>query len=347
MTTLIIAVIALALLFDFLNGIHDSSNVVATMISSRAFSPHVALGATALANFLGPFIFGVAVAETIGHEIVAEHTISTEVLIAALLSAILWNLLTWYLGFPSSSSHALIGGFIGSVVMGAGWSAILLGGLEKVLIALFASPILGFLVGYLVRRLITLLCWNASPRVNSIFRRGQLLTALALALSHGTNDAQKTMGIIALTLFIASTKGNGFEHLPVGLEFLRTPEFRVYPWIKVVCAITMAAGTAVGGWRIIRTLGHKLVKMQPVHGFAAQTTAGAIIQVATHWGIPLSTTHVISASIMGVGATKGFTAVKWSVVESMVWAWIMTLPVTGAFAYLLFRVLSLFGIAQC
>jgi len=200
MTPIIIAVIVLALLFDFLNGIHDSSNVVATMISSRALSPRVALGMTALANFFGPFIFGVAVAETIGHEIVAAETINTQVLLAALASAIFWNLFTWYLGFPSSSSHALVGGFIGAVVIGVGWQAILLHGLEKILIALFISPIIGFVIGFIALRIILLLCWQATPRVNVFFKRGQIFTALALVLSHGTNDAQKTMGIITLAL---------------------------------------------------------------------------------------------------------------------------------------------------
>ena len=313
MTTLLIAVIALALLFDFLNGIHDSSNVVATMISSRAFSPHVALGATALANFLGPFIFGVAVAETIGHEIVAEHTISTEVLIAALLSAILWNLLTWYLGFPSSSSHALIGGFIGSVVMGAGWSAILLGGLEKVLIALFASPILGFLVGYLVRRLITLLCWNASPRINSIFRRGQLLTALALALSHGTNDAQKTMGIITLALVTGG--------------FLST--FAVPTWVIVLCAGMIALGTAIGGWKLIRTLGGKFFKIRPADGLASQAAGAAVIIGASLVGGPVSTTQVVSSAIMGVGAAERLNKVRWGVAQEIATAWLLTIPATA------------------
>ena len=200
MTPLIIAVIALALIFDFLNGVHDSSNVVATMISSRAIPPKAALAMTALANFVGPFIFGVAVANTIGHEIVAAESINILVLLAALASAIVWNLLTWYLGFPSSSSHALIGGFIGAVTMAAGWQAIQLGGLEKILIALFASPLIGYLIGYLLLKLIVILCWNATPRVNNLFKRAQVLTALALALSHGTNDAQKTMGIITLAL---------------------------------------------------------------------------------------------------------------------------------------------------
>src|SRR5512147_52574 len=220
LTMLTIAVIVLALIFDFLNGIHDSSNVVATMISSRALSPRVALGMTAVANFVGPLIFGVAVANTIGHEIVAAETISTEVLVAALASAILWNLLTWYLGFPSSSSHAMIGGFIGAVVMGASWHAIKLSGLWKILIALFTSPIIGFIFGFIILRVIFRLAWDATPRINSWFKRSQIVTALALALSHGANDAQKTMGIITLALVISGD----------------LKAFTVPAWVILLCA---------------------------------------------------------------------------------------------------------------
>jgi PiT family inorganic phosphate transporter len=206
---------------------------------------------------------------------------------------------------------------------------------------MFLSPACGIVVGFGLMALLMVLLRNWRPHiVKIVFGRCQLLSASWMSFSHGTNDAQKTMGIIALTLFTATTKTNAFDHLPHWLEFLRAPEFKVYDWIKVVCALTMAAGTAIGGWRIIRTLGHKIVKMQPIHGFAAQTTAAGIIQLATHWGIPLSTTHVISASIMGVGATKRFSAVKWGIVGRMVWAWVLTIPITGLVAYglmLLFR----------
>jgi PiT family inorganic phosphate transporter len=199
---------------------------------------------------------------------------------------------------------------------------------------MFLSPACGIIIGFGIMALLMVLLRNWSPHlVKRVFGRGQLLSASWMSFSHGTNDAQKTMGVIALTLFTATTKTNAFEHLPPWLEFLRAPEFKVYVWIKIVCALTMAAGTAVGGWRIIRTLGHKMVKMQPIHGFAAQTTAAGIIQLATHWGIPLSTTHVISASIMGVGATKRFSAVKWGIVGRMVWAWVLTIPITGLLAY--------------
>jgi PiT family inorganic phosphate transporter len=313
MTPLIITVIVLALAFDFLNGIHDSSNIVATMISSRAISPKIALGMTAVANFVGPFIFGVAVATTIGHEIVDADAISTQVLIAALTSAILWNLLTWYLGFPSSSSHALIGGFIGSVMMAAGWGAIKIAGLEKILIALFASPIIGYLIGFLLLRFINLLAWNASPSINGIFKRGQIVTALALALSHGTNDAQKSMGIITLALVTGG--------------YLQT--FEVPPWVILLCAGMIGLGTAVGGWRLIRTLGAKFYKIKPVDGFASQLSSALVILTASLLGGPVSTTQVVSSSIMGVGAAERVKKVRWGVAKDIALAWLLTIPITA------------------
>jgi PiT family inorganic phosphate transporter len=313
MTTPVIVVIALSLVFDFLNGIHDSSNVVATMISSRAFSPRVALGVTSAANFFGPFIFGVAVAETIGHEVVAAETINTEVLVAALISAIFWNLLTWYLGFPSSSSHALIGGFVGAVVMGAGWGAIELGGLGKILIALFTSPVIGFIIGYLVLRLILILSWNASPRINELFKRSQLVTALALALSHGTNDAQKTMGIITLALVTGG-------YLTV---------FAVPTWVILICAGMIGLGTGVGGWKLIRTLGGKFFKIRPVDGFASQLAGAAVIISASLFGGPVSTTQVVSSAIMGVGAAERLNKVRWGVAREIATAWLLTIPATA------------------
>jgi PiT family inorganic phosphate transporter len=323
MTPLIIAVIILALIFDFLNGIHDSSNVVATMISSRALSPRVALGMTAVANFVGPFIFGVAVAETIGHEVVASGTISIQVILAALASAILWNLLTWYLGFPSSSSHALVGGIVGAVVIGAGWKAILLPGLEKILIALFISPIIGLIFGYLIHRLLFLICWNASPRVNVVFKRGQLLTALALALSHGTNDAQKTMGIITLALVTGG--------------YLKV--FAVPIWVIIICAAMIAFGTAVGGWKLIRTMGGKFFRIRPLDGFASQLASAIVIISASLFGGPVSTTQVVSSAIMGVGAADRMNKVRWGVAQEIAMAWLLTIPATALVAAGLYWVL--------
>jgi PiT family inorganic phosphate transporter len=310
---MIIAVIVLALVFDFLNGIHDSSNVVATMISSRAISPRMALWMTAIAEFTGPFIFGVAVANTIGHDIVAPDSINTSVLMAALVSAIAWNLLTWYLGFPSSSSHALLGGFIGSVVMAGGWQAIQIKGLEKILIALFASPIIGYVIGYVFLKLIVLLSWNAHPNINSLFKRGQIITALSLALSHGTNDAQKSMGIITLALVIGGV----------------LKEFIVPDWVIFLCAGMIALGTALGGWRLIRTLGGKFYKIRPMDGFAAQLASSAVILSASLVGGPVSTTQVVSSSIMGVGAAERMNKVRWGVAKDIAVAWLLTIPFTA------------------
>lgn len=324
MPPLIIAVIILALIFDFLNGIHDSSNIVATMISSRALSPRVALGITAVANFIGPFIFGVAVAETIGHEVVISEAINIQVIMAALASAILWNLLTWYLGFPSSSSHALIGGIIGAVAIGAGWKAILLPGLLKILIALFTSPILGLIFGYLILRLLFLISWNASPKVNTIFKRGQIFTSLILALSHGTNDAQKTMGIITLALMTGGILS----------------EFSVPLWVIVICAGMIAIGTAVGGWRLIRTLGGKFYRIRPIDGFASQFASAIVILGASLFGGPVSTTQVVSSTIMGVGAAERMNKVRWSVAQEIAMAWLLTIPATGLVAAGLYWIFS-------
>jgi PiT family inorganic phosphate transporter len=326
MTPLIILIIILALAFDFLNGIHDSSNIVATMIASRAFSPRTALGMTAVANFLGPFIFGVAVAETIGNEVVDSSAISLLVILTALLSAIIWNLLTWYLGFPSSSSHALIGGLIGAVLVGAGWEAILLPGLIKVLLTLLFSPVIGFIFGYLFLKLLLLLSWNATPKVNTVFKRGQIFTSISLALSHGTNDAQKTMGIITLTLVTAGV-----------LESFVVPE-----WVIFACASMIALGTAVGGWRLIRTLGGKIFRIKPIDGFASQLSSSVVVLGASLIGGPVSTTQVVSSSIMGVGGAERMNKVRWGVGKDIVTAWVLTIPSTALLAAGLYWILSLF-----
>jgi PiT family inorganic phosphate transporter len=279
---------------------------------------------TAVANFIGPFIFGVAVADTIGHEVVAAQAINEVVLLAALSSAIVWNLLTWYLGFPSSSSHALIGGFIGAVVIDAGWQAIQLPGIEKILIALFASPIIGFAIGYLLLRLIMLACWKASPRINRFFKRGQIFTALALALSHGANDAQKTMGIITLALVTGG--------------YLKV--FAVPTWVIIICAGMIALGTLVGGNKLIRTLGGKFFKIRPVDGFAAQMASAVVILGASLVGGPVSTTQVVSSAIMGVGAAERVKKVRWGVAQEIATAWLLTIPATALLAAGLYWVLE-------
>jgi PiT family inorganic phosphate transporter len=326
MPVVIYVLIIMSLVFDFLNGVHDSSNIVATMISSRAFSPRMALGVTALANFLGPFIFGVAVAETIGHEVVSADAINEFVLLAALGAAIFWNILTWILGIPSSSSHALIGGLIGAVAIGAGWQSIHLKGIEKILITLFTSPIIGFIFGFLVIRLVYKLCLNASPRVNWVFKRGQIITAVALALSHGTNDAQKTMGIITLALVTGGV----------------LKEFAVPTWVIVMCASMIALGTAVGGWQLIRTLGGKFFKIRPVHGFSSQLASAVVIISASLIGGPVSTTQVVSSSIMGVGSAERLNKVRWGVAGEIATAWLLTIPSNALVAAGLYYIITLF-----
>jgi PiT family inorganic phosphate transporter len=324
MTPILLATIILALAFDFLNGIHDSSNVVATIISSRAMAPRLALGTTAVANFIGPFAFGVAVATTIGHEVVEASAINGNVIMAALLSAIIWDLLTWWLGFPSSSSHALIGGILGAVIVGAGWQAIELPGLEKILIALFASPLIGFVFGFIALRVILALSWNATPKINAWFKRGQVLTGLALALSHGTNDSQKTMGIITLALV---TSG-----------FLDT--FVVPVWVIVLCASFIALGTAVGGWSLIKTLGGKIFKIRPVDGFTSQLASASVILAASLVGGPVSTTQVVSSSIMGTGAAERANKVRWGVAQELAVAWLLTIPASALMAAGLYLLLA-------
>ena len=324
MSPILIVMIILSIIFDFLNGVHDSSNIVATMIASRAFSPRMALGITAIAHFIAPFIFGVAVATTIGHEVVAAEAITINVLIAALASAIIWNLLTWFLGIPSSSSHALIGGMIGAVTVGAGVSAIELHGMEKILIALFLSPIIGLLLGYLFTKIVFFLARGATPKINVFFKRSQIVSAIALSLSHGTNDAQKTMGIITLGLVIAGV----------------IPSFEVPLWVIAISAGAIALGTALGGWKLIKTLGSKFYKIRPVHGFSSQLTSAFVILGASIVGGPVSTTQVVSSAIMGVGSADRVKMVRWGVAKEIIVAWIVTIPVTAGIAaglYLLFE----------
>jgi PiT family inorganic phosphate transporter len=324
MINLVILIVVLAVIFDFLNGIHDSSNIVATMISSRAFRPAVALGVTAVAEFLGPFIFGVAVANTIGHEIVKTSVITIGILLAALIAAIVWNLITWSLGIPSSSSHALIGGLLGAVIVGAGISAVEFAGLEKVLIALFISPLLGLFFGFFFTKVIFFLAQNATPKINGFFKKSQIVTAIILAFSHGTNDAQKTMGVITLCLVITGI----------------IPSFQVPLWVIALSASAIAAGTALGGWRLIKTLGGKFYKIRPVHGFAVQLSSAFVILGASLVGGPVSTTQVVSSAIMGVGSAERISKVRWGVAKDIAIAWLVTIPATGSIAAGVYWVIS-------
>jgi PiT family inorganic phosphate transporter len=357
---LFLLVLLIALTFEYINGFHDTANAIATVVSTKVLSPRQAILLATLSNLVGAFL-GEAVAKTIGQGQVEKGVVTMITILAALLGAIIWNLLTWYVGIPSSSSHALIGGLCGAALATShgNWAVLiwqkvsLKAGKEvadglwpKVVKPMVTSPLIGFAVGFILMALITALVLNSRPGiVNGIFGKLQIGSAAWMGLSHGTNDAQKTMGIIALALFTGTSSG-AFADLPPWLAFLQTPKFEISPWVKVVCALTMAAGTAAGGWRIIHTMGHKMVRLQPVHGFAAETTAGGIIFAASHFGIPLSTTHIIATSIMGVGAMKRFSAVKWGLVHRIVWAWVLTIPITGLLGYLISRAFFLCGLAH-
>jgi PiT family inorganic phosphate transporter len=352
--TLIFTVILVALVFEYINGFHDTANSIATVVSTKVLSPRQAVILAATTNLLGA-LWGTAVALTVASGLVDTRIVTSEVLVCALLGAIIWNLLTWWFGLPSSSSHALVGSLCGACLAAAGnnWGVIIWsvpsqhhwwegkGLLWKVILPMIISPALGLVFGFLVMGALYFLLRNWRPTiVNKTFGRLQLLSSAYMGFSHGTNDAQKTMGIIALAL-VAATSSGIFDHLPTWLVFLYTaPPERNQPleiavWIKVLCALTMCAGTAVGGWRIIKTLGHKMIRLHPVHGFAAETTAASVLFTAAAFGMPVSTTHAISTSIMGVGCARGFNHLKLDVAERIVWAWIMTLPASGCVAYLL------------
>lgn len=343
--TLFLLVLLAALVFEYINGFHDTANAIATVVSTKVLTPRSAVAWAAAWNLVGA-LAGTAVAKTISGGLVDPAAATMTTVLCALISAIIWNLFTWWLGLPSSSSHALIGGLCGAALATANgrWSVLIwsahdtkgaaLGLWPKVVLPMFSSPLAGFVGGALLMGLLTIALRRVTPRVvNLVFGKAQLVSAGFMGFSHGSNDAQKTMGIITLAL-VTGTSSGAFNDLPAWAGFLRITEFKDIPyWVIVTCALTMAAGTAAGGWRIIRTMGHKMVKMQPVHGFAAETTAALILHGTATLGIPVSTTHVISTSIMGVGAMKRFSAVKWGVVERILWAWVLTLPVTGLLGY--------------
>ena len=339
-------VVLAAIIFEYSNGFHDAANAIATVVSTKVLTPRQAIIMAAFFNLTGALAGG-AVASTIGKGLVDTNVVTLATVLCALSAAFAWNMTTWWVGLPSSSSHALIGGLCGAAIATArgDWSVLKwsTGLWPKVVLPMIISPVAGFILGGLLMFLLFITLHRFTPRtVHSLFGKLQIFSAAWMAHSHGTNDAQKTMGIITLALF-TGTKAGHFNELPAWLHFLRTPTFGSVPaWVKILCALTMAAGTAAGGWRIIRTLGHRMVKLQPVHGFAAETSAALIIQGASLYGIPLSTTHVISTSIMGVGAVKRFSGVRWTVVERIVWAWIFTLPATGLIGFILARAAGAF-----
>ncbi|KXU36822.1 inorganic phosphate transporter [Cephaloticoccus primus] len=342
--TLFVLVLLAALIFEYINGFHDTANSIATVVSTKVLTPRQAVVWAAFWNLVGA-LMGTAVATTIGRGLVDTNVIDMSTVLSALLAAIVWNLFTWWLGLPSSSSHALVGGLCGAALTASdgNWNVLHWhiiaedgshGGLwPKIVLPMVTSPFCGFLLGAGLMYLLLALLKKLRPRlIGLIFGKAQLVSAGFMGYSHGSNDAQKTMGIITLALF-TGTQAGIFEGLPAWASFLETPEFTVHRWVMIVCALTMAAGTAAGGWRIIRTMGHKMVKLQTIHGFAAETTAALVIHGASTLGIPISTTHVITTSIMGVGSSKRFSAVKWGLVERIVWAWVLTLPITGLLGY--------------
>jgi len=423
---LLILVIVAALAFEYINGFHDAANAIATVVSTKVLTPRTAILYAAVLNFFGAF-FGTHVAKTIGSGIVDKIAVSQEVIICALLGAIIWNLITWVFGIPSSSSHALIGGLLGAAIVHNGFGIVHVDGLiSKVIIPMFASPLIGFLVGFSFMLLLLWMFAKASPeRINKKFKFLQVFSAGVMAFSHGSNDAQKTMGIITLSLltfwmvslghpepddfilkkvsvedsvtvnlndfvnanstvtkfekdvaYVLSAKSG--DGVPVKVEFtykdgafvfakdsgitveddgstitftnplfkaneectvwLKAYKFSIPIWVIFICAVTMALGTAAGGWKIIRTLGHKMIKLKPIHGFAAETTAASTILTCTYLGIPVSTTHIISTAIMGVGSTIRFSAVKWGLVGNIVLAWFLTIPVSAALSGVLYKV---------
>jgi PiT family inorganic phosphate transporter len=324
-TLILLAVLGLAIAFDYINGFHDTANAIATSVSTRALKPAWAIAMSATANFVGA-LTGTAVARTVGSGLIDTNVESQTVIAAALVGAIFWNLLTWRLGIPSSSSHALIGGLLGAALAASGFGAWQLDGIvNKVLVPLVGSPIIGFGLGLALMVVIFNVFRRAHPvRLNAIFRRLQVLSAGYMAFSHGSNDAQKTMGIMTLALLNAGV----------------IDTFEVPLWVILTAASAISLGTAAGGWRIIKTMGTKVVKLDPVHGFAAETTAASIIFGATQLGMPVSTTHVISSAIMGVGSSDRLKTVRWGVARSIVVAWVLTLPASGAAAAVAYVVLN-------
>ena len=326
MLTVVILIICLALVFDFLNGFHDAANSIATVVSTRVLTPLQAVCWAAFFNFVAAFTFGVGVASTIGKGVIRPEGISQGVILGALMGAIAWNLITWYLGLPTSSSHALIGGFAGAAVTKAGFGVLILQGMGKICLFIVLSPLIGWALGFSLMVLMIHLFWNASPsRVNRHFRRLQLVSAGLYSLGHGTNDAQKTMGIIAILLYTSGYLG---EH------------FYVPAWVIVSAGTAIALGTLAGGWRIVKTMGMSITKLKPIGGFCAETAAAISILGAAVGGIPVSTTHTIAGAIMGVGSTTRLSAVRWGVAQRIVWAWILTIPLSALMSSLTYLLIS-------
>src|SRR6185436_10193361 len=329
--TVVVFIVLVALVFDFINGFHDAANSIATVVSTRVLTPLQAVVWAAFFNFVAAFGFGVHVATTVGKGVVHADVVDQWVILAGLIGAIAWDLVTWWWGLPTSSSHALIGGFAGAAVVKAGFGSLVASGLVKIGVFMVLAPLIGFVVGFLMMLLTFWVFRNATPgRVDRIFRRGQLLSAAAYSLGHGTNDAQKTMGIIAVLLFSTGHLGS---------------EFYVPFWVIMAAHAALALGTMMGGWRIVKTMGMRITKLRPVGGFCAET-AGAVTLIGTALaGIPVSTTQTITGSIMGVGSLQRFSAVRWGVAGRILWAWILTIPASALVAAATWLLLRLLGVS--
>jgi PiT family inorganic phosphate transporter len=325
----VIFLIALALAFDFVNGMHDAANSIATVVATRVLRPGAAVAWAALFNFIAAFGFGVEVAGTIGTGIIDPGIVTNQVIFSALAGAIIWDMITWYLGLPSSSSHALIGGLVGAALVEGGVDAIVGSGIRTVAVFIVVSPLLGFIVASLISLAVRVVLRNAHPTIaGTVFKRLQLLSAALYSFSHGTNDAQKTMGIIAVLLFSAGYLGD---------------EFYVPLWVILAAHAAIALGTLTGGWRIVHTMGNRITRLEPYGGFSAESAAAATILYASRIGIPVSTTQTIAGAITGVGSTRRFSAVRWGVAGQIVWAWILTIPAAAAIAAALQLGLNLIG----
>jgi inorganic phosphate transporter, PiT family len=319
-------VVGLVLIFDFINGFHDSANSIATIVSTKVLSPVAAVAMAAFFNFVAFLIFPLKVATTMGKGVINPDVISLTVIASALIAAIAWNLFTWWLGLPSSSSHTLVGGLVGAAVASSGWGSVVYSGVIKIIIFIVVAPVLGMVISFFISALVIFLARNHSPAgVDKHFRRLQLLSAAAFSLGHGGNDAQKSMGIIWVSLIVS---GLATKSDPIGL------------WIVLSCQTAIALGTLMGGWRIVRTMGQKITKLKPFEGFCAESAGALTLFGATHFGIPVSTTHVITGAIIGAGARKGVSAVKWGVTTSIFWAWLLTIPVSAIIGAIFFFIIK-------
>lgn len=325
--TFLYVVIALVLIFDFINGFHDSANSIATIVSTKVLSPIAAVSMAAFFNFIAFVVFPLKVATTIGKGVINPDVINLTVIAAALVAAIAWNLFTWWYGLPSSSSHTLVGGLVGSAIASSGTSSVVIAGVVKIAIFIVIAPLLGVVISFIISAIVIYVVRNHSPlAVDKYFRRFQLLSAAAFSLGHGGNDAQKSMGIIWVAMIVT---GLTTKNDPIAL------------WIVLSCQAAIALGTLMGGWRIVKTMGQKITKLKPFEGFCAETAGALTLFGATHWGIPVSTTHVITGAIIGAGARKGVSAVKWGVTGNIFWAWILTIPVSAVIGGITFYILNM------